>query len=157
MIELATAATVAGILANAISSVDKVYDWWRERKGLTKASVVLMNDPARNALAYRKVGQEEPVRIAMTYNELAGKLSEDDVDFIEGFARRMKRAMEQWNTLNGELPLASPVERARIEGNMDLLKERDICPSLKQIIDFIYKIGIDLEDHYSGARQVCKS
>jgi hypothetical protein len=67
----------------------------------------------------------------------------------------MGLAMTQWEALNARLPLSDPVERARIEANMEIMKNGDICKCLNQIVDFIEKLNIDLEDHYQKVRFVC--
>ena len=156
MVGLAEASLVAGILGNSVSAVDKIYNWWRESRGQSKASLAMVNQPEAQALSYIRLDKPgSPVKIAISYGDLARKLQKEDVQYIEGFGSRMQNAMVQWNALNAGLPLADAVERARIEANMEQLKNRDICASLRQVIDFIDKLGIDLEDHYTSARQIC--
>jgi hypothetical protein len=156
MIELATAAAAAAMLNNSVSAIDKVYNWWRTKQGQAPASQGLRSDPQKHVLQYVSLtGVAQPIRVVMSYTEFATRLTPDDVSFIRAFETRMRRAMTQWEALNADLPLASPVERVRIEGNMENLKDRDICPSLKQIVDFIQKLGIDLQDHYASVRSIC--
>jgi hypothetical protein len=156
MIELATAAAAAAMLNNSVSAIDKVYNWWRTKQGQAPASQGLRSDPQKQVLQYVSLtGVAQPIRVVMSYTEFATRLTPDDVSFIRAFETRMRRAMTQWEALNADLPLASPVERVRIEGNMENLKDRDICPSLKQIVDFIQKLGIDLQDHYASVRSIC--
>ena len=115
MIELATAAAAAAMLNNSVSAVDKVYNWWRARRNEKPASELLRNDPQKEVLQYVSVTEDQkPIRIVLTYAELARKIDQDDYRFIQSFERRMKAAMAQWEKLNEDLPLADPVSRARI-------------------------------------------
>ena len=93
----------------------------------------------------------------MTYEELAKRLTPEDVSYIKTFETRMKRAMSQWEALNADLPLASSVERVKIEANMEDIKNKDICFSLKQIVEFIERLSIDLHDHYASVRSICEA
>ena len=155
MIELATAAAAAAMLSNSVSAVDKIYNWWNGKHGESPASQALRSDPQKQVLQYVSLSGAKPSQVVMTYDQLAQALSPEDVGHIKSFETRMMLAMNQWEALNAELPLASPVERARIEANMVNLKEKDICFSLKQIVDFIERLGIDLEDHYQRVRGIC--
>jgi len=38
---------------------------------------------------------------------------------------------------------------------MEKMKNGDICKCLNQIVDFIEKLNIDLEDHYQQVRFIC--
>ncbi len=154
MIELAAAATVAAMLNNSVGAVDKVYNWWRG--GKKPASEGLRSDPKNQVLQFvslTKPGQ--PAKVVMTYGDLAKRLTPEDVSYIKALEKRMRFAISQWEALNAELPLASAVERVRIEANMENMKDKDICSSLKQIVDFIEKLGIDLHDHYASVRNIC--
>ena len=158
MIELATAATAAALLNNSVSAIDKVYNWWRTKHGNSPASVGLRSDPQNQVLQYVSLtGAAQPAHVVMTYNELATRLTPQDVSFIKAFERRMTLAMAQWEALNADLPLAGAVERVRIEANMENIKDRDICSSLRQIVGFIERLGIDLQDHYASVRAICSS
>jgi hypothetical protein len=120
------------------------------------ASKVLRNDPQKEVLQYVSTRPDQAtIRVVMTYAELASKLSQDDFNFIKSFEQRMGLAMTQWEALNARLPLSDPVERARIEANMEIMKNGDICKCLNQIVDFIEKLNIDLEDHYQKVRFIC--
>jgi hypothetical protein len=156
MIELATAAAAAAMLSNSVSAVDKVYNWWRARQGQKLASEGLSSDPKKQVLQYVSLtGAAQPAKVVMTYEELAKRLTPEDVNYIKAFETRMRHAMTQWEALNADLPLASAVERARIEANMENMKNKDICFSLKEIVGFIENLGIDLHDHYAGVRNIC--
>lgn len=156
MIDLATAAASAALLNNAVSAVDKVYNWVRALNKQAPASLGLRSDPQKAVLQYESLdGTPEPTRVVMTYAELAAKLTEDDVRHIKSFEQRMKAAMVQWEKLNASLSLYEDVERGRIEANMERLKERDICPSLREIVQFIERLGVDLQDHYASVRSIC--
>jgi hypothetical protein len=156
MIDLIAAAAAAKLLNEAVSSVDKVYGWFRALKKEAGPSVVLKSDPASQVLEYVTTDPTpRPVRVVMTYGELARRLSEDDANYIDSMAKRMKRAMAQWEALNERLPLLDPVERARVEANMLDMKDRDICPCLGQVVGFIDQLGIDLQDHYMSVRTIC--
>ena len=91
----------------------------------------------------------------MTYQQLSEKLNKDDLSLIRAFERRMEAAVAQWEALQGDLPLASPVERAKIEANLRRMQEEDICYCLKKIIDYIEGLDIDLYDHYRHVRYIC--
>lgn len=156
MIDIATVASAAAMLNNTVSAVDKIYDWYRARTGQPKATLELRNNPEKEVLQYEGTSTESP-RVVATYQELSGRLHEDDMVHIRSLEKRMAVAMKKWETLNEGLPLADPVERARIELNMDHIKEQDICSSLGQITDLIQKLGIDLEDHYQTVKGMCKS
>jgi hypothetical protein len=156
MVELATAALAAALLNNSVSAVDKVYNWWLAKKKERPASKVLRNDPQKEVLQYVSTRPDQAtIRVVMTYAELASKLSQDDFNLIKSFEQRMGLAMTQWEALNARLPLSDPVERARIEANMEMMKNGDICKCLNQIVDFIEKLNIDLEDHYQKVRFIC--
>lgn len=157
MIELAAAATAAAMLNNAVSAVDKIYNWWTAKHGERPASEGLRSDPQNQVLQYVSLtAEQQPTRVVMTYAEFAQRLDPDDVNYIKAFEARMKLAMAQWEALNARLPLAaSDVERVRLEANMEDIRNRDICFSLKQIVDFIEAHGIDLHDHYRSVRSIC--
>lgn len=152
-----TAATVAAMLDHSVSAIDKVYNWWRTKQGDSPASIGLPSDPKNQVLEYVSLtGPAQPDHVVMTYSELAALLTPRDVNLIQSFEKRMNLAMTQWEALNANLPLAaSAVERVRIEANMQDIKDKDICSSLKQIVDFIGKLGIDLQDHYASVRTIC--
>ena len=90
----------------------------------------------------------------MTYEELSTESTTDDFSYIRSFDQRMKLAMSQWEALNARLPLADPVDRVRIEANMEQMKDTTSA-CVKEIVDFIDKLGIDLYDHYGRVRSIC--
>jgi hypothetical protein len=156
MIELAAAASAAALLNNAVSAVDKIYNWWRAARGERPASEGLRSDHQKQVLQYVSLAApSQPAQVVMTFDQLATKLTPEDVSYIKAFETRMRLAMTQWEALNAELPLAGAVERARIELNMKNLKEKDICYSLHQIVGFIERLGLDLHDHYASVRTIC--
>jgi hypothetical protein len=157
MIDLPTAAAAAAILNNSVTAIDKVYNWVRSRRGEKPASVGLRNDPERKVLEYVSLtGKPEPPVVVMTHAQFAQRLDKSDIALIKSFERRMDLAMGQWNALNSRLPLASEVERVRIEANMEDMKNRDICASLNEIIGLIERLGMDLHDHYASIRHICR-
>jgi len=110
MIDLATAGVAAALLNNSVSAIDKVYNWWLSRKQQGPASKALRNDPQTKTLQYVSTGPEQAtIKIVMTYAELASKLSEDDLSLIKSFEQRMGLAMKQWEALNANLPLSTPL------------------------------------------------
>ena len=156
MIDLASAATAAALLNNSVAAIDKVYNWWKATRGEKPASMGLRSDPQKQVLQYVPLTSvAQPARVVMTYADLASRLDQSDLNFIRSFENRMAVAMSQWEALNARLPLSDPVDRARIEANMEDMKNRDICHSLRQIVDFIDRRGIDLMDHYQSVRTMC--
>jgi hypothetical protein len=81
MLDLATAAAAAAMLNNSVSAVDKVYNWWRARRNEKAASEVLRNDPQKEVLQYVSgIEDQKPIRVVMTYAQLAAKIDKDDSD-----------------------------------------------------------------------------
>jgi hypothetical protein len=155
MIDLATAAAAAALLNNSVSAVDKVYNWWQALQKQKAASEILRSDPKKEVLQYVSGQDQAPIRVVMTYAQLATKLNQDDFTYIQSFEQRMSLAMGQWEKLNARLPLLDSVERARVEANMDAMKNGDICTCLREIVGFIEKLNIDLHDHYASVRRIC--
>jgi hypothetical protein len=156
MIELATAVSVAGLLDNAVSALDTVYNWWKERKGEPPARVELKADPKQQSFKYvRRENGGQTERVVLTYEQLAERISEDDVQTIKSFETRMSQALDQWRKLNAVLNLPE-FDRETTEAKMDKLRRTEICVCLDEIIDLIDFLGIDLEDHYASARRMCR-
>jgi hypothetical protein len=157
MIDLATAAIVAAIVSNSATAIDKIYNWIKERQGGQPASVGLRNEPETKSLQYVSLtGRGQTYAGTMSYHDIAQKLSPEDVRHLKGYEDRMSAAMTQWDKLNARLPLADSVERASIEADMEFIRSRDVCYSLKNILDFIeQQLLFSLEDHYHEASFMC--
>ncbi len=153
MIDLGTAALAAQALNNAVSAVDRFYGLYKASRNEAVEGSVLRANPKAEALEY--IGPGGDRREVMTYLQLSEKLNKDDLSLIRAFERRMEAAVAQWEALQGDLPLASPVERAKIEANLRRMQEEDICYCLKKIIDYIEGLDIDLYDHYRHVRYIC--
>ena len=156
MIELATAVAVAGLLDNALSALDTVYNWWKEKKGEEPARVELRGDSDKQSFKYiRRENGKQTERTVLTYAQLAARISDDDVKTIKSFEARMSQALDQWQRLNAVLNLPE-YDRKSIELKMDRLRKTEICVCLDEIVGFIDFLGIDLEDHYASARRMCQ-
>jgi len=158
---IAEIAAVAGILGNAANIIDKIYGRFFERKegkpppaGLSpdaEYSTVIRDAPGQKALVSKnKQGQVDKV----TYEELAQRLTPEDMRFIKTHEKTMTSYYEQWEAAYPTLALEDdPIRRKRLEQRLDQVLDA-LAKELAAILGFIEKAGLQLDDHYYAFRSL---
>jgi hypothetical protein len=89
----------------------------------------------------------------VTREELTKLLSPDDLKFVTTYEKRLSQLYDQWVDVSEQIETTGGVEHARLKGQIvDIAKKMADC--LKQILDFLPKIGFALDDHYQALRQI---
>jgi hypothetical protein len=161
MIELAAAATIARLVSDAVGSLDKIFRGYadfvkREERAVGDApppDYAYQDSPGDKAIVARSrdTGQ---VYQTVTYQELATRLGPQDLKYIRDLCEVMEAYQAQWSRVFKQKPLAGlGLESARLDGQLDHLA-RQISETLKNILSFVERTGLHLDDHYHVARQI---
>jgi hypothetical protein len=161
MIDIATAGFAIKTIASAVGTVDKLYDVFRKfREGdevsrpsgkapAAAAETVTAGDQDRELI--HSVRGQETKRV--TREDLAKMLNREDLTFVSTYEKRMSDLYGQWVDISQEIELASGMQRAQLKAQIGLVADR-IAECLRQIFDFLQKIGFQLDDHYRALRQI---
>lgn len=162
MIELATAALIAKMASDAVSAIDKIFRGYADvvkKKELSPPDIpppdfAYVNDSERNAIVAqsRRTGQTYQT---VTYEELRNKLDDSDREYIQTLTRAMDNYQRQWNSSYEQRSMASGMDIGRLDTQLDYLA-RQIADPLVKVLDFVSKMGLYLDDHYIGAREISR-
>ena len=67
----------------------------------------------------------------------------------------MSAYQKQWTSIYSEMPMASGLQRAQLEQQLDYVAKQMMDPLVK-ILDFVRAIGLHLDDHYMMARSLAE-
>ncbi|WP_034859726.1 hypothetical protein [Sinorhizobium sojae] len=160
MIDLATATVIAKMASDAVGAFDKIFRGFADvvaKKEPTAPHVpppdfVYIDSPEQKAFVAksRKTGATYQT---VTYQTLCETLSGGDREYIETLTRAMENYQRQWNSAFEQRSLASGMDVGRMDAQLDYLA-RQIADCLIKVLDFVGKMGLHLDDHYSMARHV---
>lgn len=161
LVMLAEAAAVASVLGNAVNIIDKIYSRFFERKtGMEppdelkpEHSAVIKNSETESALVLSKGGRELS---KVTFDELAERLSNNDMEYIKTREVVMSRLYEQWEaaypTLVTEM---DPIRKTQLKQRIDELTDQ-LGKELDSILTFVAKAGLSLDAHYRRFQDLAK-
>jgi hypothetical protein len=93
----------------------------------------------------------------VTYNELATKLTSEDLDHIRTLETSMNNYYQQWKGLYPTLALETdPKAKDQKERQIDSLIVSGMGRDLGRIISFIERCGLSLDDHYVRVRDLAE-
>jgi hypothetical protein len=161
MIDWQTASYVAGVAANAVTSIDKVYRGYADffkNKGATLAApppdFSIQNKPDEKALVSTSLHSGQTYQ-TITYEELRSRLTPGDRAYIEALSRSLENYEKQWNSAFEAKSLASGMDVGRYDAQLDYLA-RQISDPLLKVLDFVEHMGVELDDHYLAARHIAQ-
>jgi hypothetical protein len=150
-------------IAAASSAIDRLDNISRElEQFLTKAapqnpkeySYQISGTADRESLVTTFQGRELQ---RVTYNELATKLTSEDLDHIRILETSMNNYYEQWKGLYPTLALeTNPEAKEQKERQIDSLIANGMGRDLGRIISFIERCGLSLDDHYIRVRDLAE-
>lgn len=163
MIDLATAATMAKVLADGVGAFDKIFrglnEFISKRKvdtsGAPPPDLSYRNEPGQKALVAISQNTGE-VRHTVTYDDLLSRVSPEEAAHVKALSQAISLYARQWDAITQEIPLASGLHRAQLEGQLDKVA-KDMAGPLSEVLDFIERIGFFLDDHYHVARHITRS
>ena len=160
MISLPDAASVAAILSNATSIVDKIYGRFFQLKSGSPPphefdparSAVIENHPESGALVLTQAGAEYS---KVTYQELCQRLAPDDLRYIKVREKTMELLFQQWEGAHPDLAMESdPIRKVQLQQRLKSVTD-DLGRELSSVLDFIEnKAKLNLDDHYLGFRDL---
>ena len=160
MIDLAAAALIAKATSDAVGAFDKIYrgfsDFVKNRKKtkneLPPLDFAYVDAPGDQAFV-AKSRHTGGVFQTVTYAELCEKLDGSDLEHITALSKAMKNYEHQWNTVAEQRSMASGIEIARLDAQMEYVSEQ-IAQTLKRVLAFVERMGLVLDDHYTVARSL---
>ena len=81
-------------------------------------------------------------------------LDDQDLEFLKALEARMTQLTRKWTAITREIELAVDAQiRATYELQLEQLADK-IGQILKQITDFLSRVGFVLQDHYGAMRTI---
>ena len=161
MIDWQTASWIAGAAANAVSSIDKLYrgyaDFFNKKQPTVDAPLPdlrIQNDASEQALVATSI-TTGAVSQKVTYDDLRAKLRPSDRAYIEALSRALDNYEKQWNSALVAKSLASGMDVGRYDAQLDHLA-REIAKPLDEVLDFVERTGMWLDDHYLATRHIAR-
>lgn len=160
MVDLATAALIAKMASDAVGAFDKIFRGYKdfiEEKQPASSSVPppdfsFVNSPHEDAFVARSRSTGQTYQ-KVTYDELCKSLNDDDRQHIETLTRVIVNYQKQWNTAFEERAMASGKDIGRLDAQLDYLV-RQMADPLVKALNFVEKMGLQLDDHYIAARNL---
>ena len=160
MIDWQTASWIAGVAANAVSSIDKLYrgyaDFFNKKQptvGAPPPDLRIQNNAGEQALVATSV-TTGAVSQKVTYDDLRAKLTASDGAYIEALSQSLDNYEKQWNSALVAKSMASGMDVGRY-AQLDYLA-REIAKPLAEVLDFVERMGLWLDDHYHAARHIAR-
>lgn len=153
LVMLAEAAAAASVLGNAANIADKIYSRFFEKKTGAEPpdqlkpehSTVIKNDETQSALVVSQSGRE---CARVTYDELAERLSTQEMKYIKTRESVMTGLYKQWEfaypTLATEM---DPIRKVQLTQRLDEVRTA-LGKEVGNVLSFITKAGLLLDDHY---------
>jgi hypothetical protein len=161
MIDWQTASYIAGVAANAVSSIDKIYrgyaDFFKKKEpdlGAPAPDFSIRNSPGEQALVATSLHTGATYQ-KITYEDLCAKLAPTDRAYIQTLSRSLENYERQWNAAYEAKSLASGMDVGRYDAQLDYLA-RQISDPLLKVLEFIEHMGLWLDDHYLAARHIAE-
>jgi hypothetical protein len=161
VIDWQTASYIAGVAANAVTSIDKMYRGYADffkNKGATigapSPDFSIQNKPDEKALVSTSLHTGQTYQ-TITYEDLRAKLAPSDRAYIESLSQSLENYEKQWNSAYVAKSLASGMDVGRYDAQLDYLA-RQISDPLLKVLDFVQRMGLFLDDHYLAARHVAQ-
>lgn len=161
MIDWLVASHIAGVAANAVTSIDKIYrgyaDFFKKKKaniGVPAPDFSIQNRPAEQALVAASLGSNV-ISQKVTYEDLRAKLTPNDLAYIESLSLALENYEKQWNSAYLAKSMASGMDVGRYEAQLDYLA-RQISDPLLRVLEFVEHMGLWLDDHYLAARDIAQ-
>jgi len=162
MIDLATAGLIAQLTANAVGAFDKIFrgylDFVKKEPsppGVPQANLSYVNSPGTNSIIAKSLSTGATYQ-TVTYEELRQRLGPNDRSYIETLSEAMDNYQRQWNSTYRAKSLAAPgPDIGRLEAILDNLA-KEISEVLIRLLDFVKKLGLQLDDHYEAAMDIAQ-
>jgi hypothetical protein len=162
MIDWQTASLIAGIASGAVSSIDKIYrgyaDFFNQKKATISAhppNVEFKNKADEQAIVAADVSTGA-VSQKVTYDDLRAKLNPGDRAHIEALSLALQNYEKQWDSALVAKSIASGMDVGRYDAQLDYLS-RQIAQPLADVLDFVERMGLTLDDHYIAARSIARA
>jgi hypothetical protein len=161
VIDWQTASYIAGVAANAVTSIDKIYrgyaDFSKKKEAATGApppDFSIQNKPGEKALVATSLQTGQTYQ-TITYQDLCAKLVPSDRAYIQALSQSLENYEKQWNSAFLAKSLASGMDIGRYDAQLDYLALQISEPLLK-VLDFVERMGLWLDDHYLAARYIAQ-
>lgn len=146
---LAEAKIAIETVTGAIALFDKLYP--------RIVQIIQGREPRPPSIKIERAGEEivatsdggTPLK-RVTYNELVQKLPPEGIKHIRMFEQSMQNYSDQIESVYPQLALLPPIEKAQTQARLRQMTV-NIKADLLGILDFIKKLGFDLDDHYGVA------
>src|SRR5216684_1041632 len=127
MIDWQTASWIAGVAANAVSSIDKLYrgyaDFFNKKQptvGAPPPDIRIQNNVGEQALVATSV-TTGAVSQKVTYDDLRAKLTASDRAYIEALSQSLDNYEKQWNSALVAKSMASGMDVGRYDAQLAYL------------------------------------
>jgi DNA polymerase I-like protein with 3'-5' exonuclease and polymerase domains len=159
MIDWQTVSYVAGALGTAVTSIDKIYRGYADffKKKVPDASAPapdfsIQNRSSENAMVATSL-HTGAVYQTVKYEDLRGRLTPTDRAHIEALSQALENYEKQWNAAVVAKSMASGMDVGRYDAQLDYLAKQISAPLL-QVLSFVERMGLFLDDHYLAARSI---
>ncbi|MCF4129680.1 hypothetical protein [Methylobacterium sp. SyP6R] len=159
MISLLEASQVATVAGHAVSIIDKIYTQYvsfKSRKNATDAPSItaeIADDKENNKITLSENGKSVQ---SISYAELSEKLNEADIKYIVAKDLALRNHYQIWLIVYPQLSLSvDPIAKAKIELSLSQISS-EMGKELADIIDFLERIGLQLDGHYDAIRQIAR-
>lgn len=159
MIDWQTASWIAGVVANGVASIDKIFrgyaDYSKQKQPTNEGpppDFRYQNKPDEKAFVATDINTGV-VSQKVTYDELCAKLNPGDRAHVEAISEALENYRKQWDAALVAKSMASGMDVGRYDAQLDYLA-REIAKPLTQVLDFVEHMGLWLDDHYVAAREI---
>jgi hypothetical protein len=161
MIDWQTSSYIAAVVANAVTSIDKLYrgyaDFFKRMKAdepTPEPDLRIQNKPDERAFVSTSL-HTGATQQSVTYEALRARLESRDRAYVETLGQALDNYEKQWNAAFLAKSMASGMDVGRYDAQLDYLAKQIADPLLK-VLDFVEHMGLGLDDHYLAARRIAK-
>jgi len=154
--DLPTISAIIAALTGSVGLIDRVTDTYLKFRGTQtgvpkehRAKIVAGSDGT--SLVRLEHGREVE---RVTYEELTRKLNSGDLSYVRALESSMNTHKQIWESALPSLASEiNPVAKAKVQVQLDAIAG-DMEKDLLQILDFVTRTGLHLDDHYASVRHI---